>query len=80
MARTNLTLQLDEEVIHQAKVIAAKRGTSVSAMVARQLRELVDDEARYDDHWRRATELMRGATPRGGRSWQRDALHDRSDR
>jgi hypothetical protein len=51
-----------------------------SALVARELRDLVDDEVRYDDHWRRAMELMRGATPRGERSWQRDSLHDRSAR
>ena len=37
MAKTNLTLQLDEEVIRRARIVAAKRGTSVSALVAREL-------------------------------------------
>ena len=31
MAKTNLTIQLDEEVIRRARIVAAKRGTSVSA-------------------------------------------------
>ena len=77
MGRTNLTLQLDADVIRRAKVVAAKRGTSVSAMVAHELSALVDEDARYDESWRQAAELMRGAAPRGGRSWQRDSLHER---
>jgi hypothetical protein len=35
MAKTNLTLQLDEDVIRRPRIVAAKRGTSVSALVAR---------------------------------------------
>ena len=39
MAKTNLTLQLDEGVIRRARIVAAKRGTSVSALVARAWQE-----------------------------------------
>jgi hypothetical protein len=35
VARRNLTLQLDQERIRQAKIVAAKRGTSISGLVAR---------------------------------------------
>ncbi len=77
MAKTNLTLQLDEEMIRRARIVAAKRGTSVSALVARELDELVEQDARYEEAWHRAEELMRGAAPRGGRSWRRNDLHDR---
>jgi len=77
MARRNLTLQLDEDVIRRAKVLAAKRGTSVSGLVARELEELVAKDARYEDAWRRATEIMERSGPRGGRTWRRDELHDR---
>ena len=77
MAKTNLTLQLDEDVIRRARIVAAKRGTSVSALVARELDGLVEQDARHEEAWRRAGELMRGAGPRGGRSWRRDELHDR---
>lgn len=77
MAKTNLTLQLDEEVIRRARIVAAKRGTSVSALVARELDDLVDRDARYEDAWQRARKLLAGASARGGRSWRRDELHER---
>jgi hypothetical protein len=77
VAKANLTLQLEEDVIRRARILAAKRGTSVSAMVARELANLVVDEARYEEARSRAEKLMRTASPRGGRSWQRDELHDR---
>jgi hypothetical protein len=77
MTKVNLTLQLDADVIRRARIVAAKRGTSVSAMVARELDGLVERDARYEEASRRAMELMARATPRGGRSWRRDELHDR---
>lgn len=77
MAKTNLTLHLDEDVIRRARIVAAKRGTSVSALVAHELDGLVEQDARYEEAQRRAQEFMRGATIRGGRSWRRAELHDR---
>lgn len=76
MSKTNLTLQLDEDVIRRARVVAAKRGTSVSALVARELAELADQDDRYEQMHQRAVELMATATPRGGRTWTRDELYD----
>lgn len=76
MAKANLTVQLDQAVIRRAKVIAAKRGTSVSGLVARDLSELVDQDERYEDAMRRAREILARATARGGRSWRRDELHE----
>jgi hypothetical protein len=77
MAKVNLTLQLDADVIRRARIVAAKRGTSVSGLVARELDGLVERDARYEEASRRAQELMARATRRGGRSWRRDDLHDR---
>jgi hypothetical protein len=78
MARTNLTLQLDEDVIRCAKVMAARRGTSVSALTTQMLLELVQADERYDAARGRAESLLSGARPRGGRRWNRDELHDRA--
>jgi len=78
MARTNLTLQLDADVIRRARIVAAKRGTSVSALAAKQLIELVDEDERYEQARVRAAAILAKAVPRGGRSWTRDELHDRS--
>lgn len=75
MTKANLTLQLETDVIRRARIVAAKRGTSVSALVARELDELVAREDRYEDAHRRAVELMAAAKPRGGRSWRRDDIY-----
>jgi hypothetical protein len=77
MTRSNLTLQLDSDVIRRARIVAAKRGTSVSALVAIQLIELVDEDERVELARGRAQAILGKAVPRGGRSWTRDELHDR---
>jgi len=76
VARRNLTVQLEEETIRQAKILAAERGTSVSGLVARELERLVARNARYEDAMRRAVELMASSEPRGGRTWRRDDLYE----
>lgn len=75
MAKTNLTLQLDAEVVRRARVVAAKRGTSVSALVARELDALVARDERYEVAERRALDLLAHPSPRGGRTWTRDELY-----
>lgn len=77
MTKRNLTVQLDEDVIQQAKVLAARRGTSVSTLVASELERLVADDDRYEASCRRARRALAGAAPRGGRRWSRDDLYDR---
>ena len=75
MAKANLTVQLDTEGIRRARIVAAKRGTSVSALVAREISELADQDDRYEQARERATALMVKATARGGREWTRDELY-----
>jgi uncharacterized protein DUF6364 len=77
MARRNLTVQLDEDVIKLARVIAAKRGTSVSGLVAQEIEDLAAREERYEEAFRRAREVMTHATAHGGRRWSRQELHER---
>jgi len=77
MARANLTLQMDAEVIRRARIVAAKRGTSVSALAATRLRELVDEDDRVELARARAEAILKRASQRGGRGWTRDELHDR---
>jgi hypothetical protein len=77
MTRTNLTLQLDADVIRRARIVAAKRGTSVSALAASQLMALVAEDERYEQARERAESILKKAADRGGRTWTRDELHDR---
>jgi hypothetical protein len=56
----------------------------VSALVARELDDLVEREDRYEEARQRAIQLMAAATPRGARGWTRDDIYaerlDRHDR
>jgi hypothetical protein len=83
MAKRNVTVQLDEDVIAQAKVIAARRGTSLSALLARQVRELADADDRYESAKRHALQAMVTASERdsaGVYTWRREDLYDRWER
>lgn len=77
MAKRNLTVELDAEVIRQAKIVAAKRGTSVSRLVAMEIEGLADNDVRYEEARERALKALANAKPRGGRSWRREDLHQR---
>ncbi len=74
--KRNLTVQLDEDLIHRAKVIAAERGTSVSGLVTQQITKLIEARDRYTTARESALEMMSAATDRGGRHWTRDEQYD----
>ena len=77
MAKRNITVQVDEEVVEQARVIAARRGTSISALLAQQLCTLAAHDARYEHAKAHALEAMAEAADRGGVTWRREDLYDR---
>ena len=80
MANQNITLSLPEEDLREARILAARRGTSVSQLLARVLRETVERETGYDAAKERSLALLREGTDlgTGGRvTWFRDDLHER---
>ena len=76
-ARQNLTVQLDRETIRKAKILAAKRGTSVSGFIASQIRESVEADDAYETARRNALELLERGFHLGGGRPNRDELHER---
>lgn len=76
-AKNNLTVQLDREIIRKAKILAAKRGTSVSGFVASQIRESVEMDDAYEAARRNALELLQQGLHMGGGRLDRHALHER---
>lgn len=73
----NLTIRIDdEELIRRAKVIAASRKSSLSAMVRAFLERLVRREDEYESARRRAVSQMRRGRRMGGRPLSRDEAHD----
>ena len=67
VATQNLTLKLPVETIRKAKVVAAERGTSISALVAEKIEELVGEDAEYQAAKRRALEWLKQGWHLGGR-------------
>jgi hypothetical protein len=77
MGTRNITLSMPEELVRQAKVAAAQRDMSVSALVARLLEQLVG-EARDDEQvWAEERRLMDEGIGMqvGDVTWTRDELH-----
>ena len=76
--KRNLTVQLDEETVTKARVLAARRSTSISKLVADEIDKLVGE----DDAFQRAravalVHLGKGFHLGGGALPDRNALHDR---
>jgi hypothetical protein len=59
MPTRNLTLKLPVETVRKAKVVAAERGTSISALVAEKIDELVGEDAEYAAAKRRALDWLK---------------------
>jgi hypothetical protein len=74
----NITLTLDEDILRAAKLAAARRGTSLSALLREQITALAEQDERYETAKRAALEWMEhGASLGVGRRPTRDELHDR---
>jgi hypothetical protein len=76
--KQNLTVSLDRQTIQRAKVIAARRSTSISGLLAHQIEILVGEEEAYERAERQALNLLDqgfhlGGVIRAGR----DELHER---
>ncbi len=78
MASRNFTISLPEELIRKARILAARRDISVSALVGSLLNDVVDHDDDYSTAWERELELMSsGAIRVGPITWTRDGLHER---
>ena len=56
--KQNLTISLDRQTIRKAKIVAARRDTSISGLLAQQLEMLVGEEEAYERAERQALELL----------------------
>jgi hypothetical protein len=76
--RQNLTVSLNVQTVRKAKILAAKRSTSISGLVAEQIEALVGEDEAYEKAHMEALALMkRGFHLGGGPYASRDELHER---
>ena len=76
--RQNLTLSLPRQTIQKARVIAARRSTSISALIVEQVEALVGKDEAYEAARRSAFELLdHGFNMGGGKLASREELHER---
>lgn len=78
-AARNITLSLDEDILREARVLAAREGLSVSALLRRELIHLVEQQRGYAKARNAALRrLSRGQSLGGGPLPEREDLHDRA--
>ena len=75
LVKRNLTVQLEEQVIEDVKAVAARRGTSVSGLVAAYLAQLAAEDEQYEKARRAALEMLDQAVDRGDWEWRREDLY-----
>jgi len=74
----NITVSLDDDTYRRARIVAAERDTSVSALVKHYLVELASGESESDRLKREERALRERITAfRAGDRLSRDELHDR---
>ncbi len=74
----NITVRLDRRTLRKAKVLAARRNTSISGLIAEQIETLVGEDEVYEQAQRRALAFLEEGFHLGGRiESTRDEWHER---
>jgi hypothetical protein len=78
MTKQNVTISLTRQTLRKAKILAARRGSSISGLLAEQIDLLVGEEEAYERAKRQAIELLdRGFHLGGVIRASRDEWHER---
>lgn len=77
-AKQNITVAIEPGLLKQARAIAARRGRSVSALLADELRELIGEDRAYEAARQSAKAMLKtGLDLQGARMRDRNEVHDR---
>lgn len=78
MTKQNVTISLTRQTLQKIRVLAARRATSISGLIADQVEILVGEEEAYERAQRQAMALLDQGFHMGGviRA-SRDELHER---
>ena len=76
--KANITLKLDADLLREARILAAEDDTSISAMLAARLEQIVREHKRYERARKRALARLReGMNLHWTPPRSRDELHER---
>ena len=76
--KANITLKLDASLLREIRVLAAEEGTSISALLAARLQQMVSERKTYERARKRALARLReGLDLHWTPSRSRDELHQR---
>jgi len=77
-AKQNITISISREAVRKAKILAARRDSSISRLLARQIELLAEEEDAYARAEQQAASLLDKGFHLGGviRA-SREELHDR---
>lgn len=78
MGKQNITVSLDRQVLRKAKILAARRDTSISRLIAEEIESMVGEDEAYELAQRQALALLDKGFHMGGTiRASRDELHER---
>jgi HSP90 family molecular chaperone len=76
--KQNVTLSIEKEILKKGKVVAARRDTSISKMLADLLKSIVENDERYEAAKRSALQQLKKGVRLGGKiTWKREDLYER---
>jgi hypothetical protein len=76
--KSNITLKLDADLLREVRILAAEQDTSISALLAARLEEIVRQRKSYDRARKRALARLReGLDMQWTPPRSRDELHER---
>jgi len=76
--KQNITLSIDKELLKKAKLMAAKKETSVTKLLTDQLAKMVSEDDQYDLAKKRALAILKKGFHLGGSIiGKREELHER---
>ncbi|HLE22328.1 MAG TPA: type II toxin-antitoxin system CcdA family antitoxin [Vicinamibacteria bacterium] len=78
MAKSNVTLKLDADLLREARVLAAEAGRSLSALLTERLEAMIRERKAFEKARRRALARLReGLELQWTPPRSRDELHER---
>ena len=77
MAKTNITLKIDTDLLKKVKILAAQRESSITALITDLLEEKLEKDLDYEQAKQRALARLEKGYDLGSQPVPRDELHER---